>query len=107
MDVQIIKSEIDTELKFSGELTILNIKEIKAKMDESLNTGTIIRLNHTDVTEVDITYLQLLKSFCAAAEEKNLEVVVADNNSDTLKKVLDTSGIRNFVLSENKEESDE
>lgn len=104
MEIQINKSETDTELKFSGELTILNIKEIKDKMIETLNTDSVIKLDHKDVTEVDIAYLQLLQSFCQTAEKKNLEVLISDNNSDTLKKVLDTAGVRNFVLSENKEE---
>lgn len=107
MEAELTKTEEITELKFTGELTIFNIKEIKDKMIESLCAESDIRINHDEVTEVDITYLQLLKSFCYTADKKNLEVIISDNKSDVLKRVLEATGIHNFVLSENQEDKNE
>ena len=102
MEIKVNKNENLTELKFTGELTIFNINEIKDKLVESLNSDKMIRLNHDEVTEVDISYLQLLKSFCFTAEKKDLEVIVADNPTDVLKNVLELSGIKDLSLTESK-----
>lgn len=103
MKIELNKFDEMTEVKFSGELTILNINEIKDKMIESLSSEKSIKLNHDEVTEVDISYLQLLKSFCYTAEKKDLEVVILDNNTEALRKVLNVAGVHNFVLAEKEE----
>ena len=102
MEVKVNENDNLTELKFAGELTIFNINEIKDKLIESLNSDKMIRLNHDEVTEVDISYLQLLKSFCFTAGKKDLEVIVADNPTDVLKNVLKLSGIKDLSLTEYK-----
>jgi len=107
MEAQLVKNDDCAELKLSGELTINSINEIKDKMIETLCLDSAIKLNHQQVTEVDISYMQLLKSFCYTAEKKELELTIVDNNTDILKKLLDTSGIREFVLSENAEDKNE
>ena len=104
MEIKINRNESRTELQFAGELTIMNINEIKNKLVESLNSDRLIKLNHNNVTEVDTSYLQLLKSFCFTAEKKELEVIVEDNPMDVLKNVLKFSGIKNLSLTEYKGE---
>lgn len=81
-----------TEFLVTEEATIYNAEELKNKFIELLENYETLVLNHIDLKEFDLTYLQILISLKRYAEENNKRVLIKNVN-DEFWNVLKRTGL--------------
>lgn len=81
-----------TEFLVPEEATIYNAEELKNKFIELFENHESVVLNHIDLKEFDLTYLQILISLKRHSEENNKRVLIKNVNDEFIN-VLKRTGL--------------
>ena len=87
------KKNSSVTLKLEGELNIQRAAEIKVALLNHVSKNAETTVDHSDATDIDLTYLQLLISAKKFAGENNKVFNVLPGNK-MLEATLELSGIR-------------
>lgn len=82
-----------SSLLLKGDMTIYQAAEIKAAIVEALAKSKKLHLDLEKVEDVDLTFLQLLCSAHRTAVCTEKEIILRGNFSDSLKKMIEDSGL--------------
>ena len=97
IDFKVKQSDDKRILFINGELTIQNASELKRILIESIDNSEHVVLNLDNVTEVDLSCLQLLYSAHKTAAKSNRRFTLNNNCPEVFKKaVKDTGYLRHF-----------
>lgn len=97
IDFKVEQSDDKRILLINGELTIQNASELKRILMESINNSEHVVLNLENVTEMDLSSLQLLYSAHRTAAKSNRRFTLSNNCPEVFKKaVKDTGYLRHF-----------
>ncbi|MGD8781797.1 MAG: STAS domain-containing protein [Ignavibacteria bacterium] len=86
-------------LELNGDLSIQNIKETKKLIEHSLENNASIIIDHSNVVEIDLSYVQLLIAMQKQAIKNKKKIEIKDGSKLFLE-ILQLSGIdkNNFSL---------
>lgn len=79
-------------LEFYGEMAIHNISETKKLIEHALENNSNIIIDHENVAEFDLSYIQLLIAAQKQALKDKKKMEIKDNSNEFLK-ILDSTGI--------------
>ncbi len=85
-------------LELNGELSIQNIKETKKLIEHALRNNANVTIDHSKVTEFDLSYVQLLVAAQKQALKDKKKIEIKDN-SDSFLDTLQLAGIDKNNLS--------
>ena len=80
------------ELAFDGDLTIERAAEFKAELLKSLEAAQSITVNLDNVTEADLSCLQLLCAMYKSCGKADKELIVQSQDSELFKQLLHDAG---------------
>lgn len=92
MDFKVKKGGNAGVLRLDGELTVRHAEEVKAVLMESLDQVDLVELKFTDVTEIDLSCLQLLCSACMTSYGSNKRLRPTGKYPGVVKEVVETAG---------------
>jgi anti-anti-sigma regulatory factor len=81
-------------LSLEGSVTVQHAHDLAAKLGETLEDGTPVSINTTDLEDIDTCILQLLYSL-----RKTVSGVSLDNPSEFFITAVDRCGLRRELLS--------
>ncbi len=85
-------------LILSGRLTMVNAEEIKSKLVQMVPAfSSPLEVRVTDVTELDLPFLQLMKSFICLLKTKNVIFNVCWRLDEDQLKLLDSTGFSKYL----------
>lgn len=96
MENYLIKTEnIDdkTIVTFSGDLSIQNIEKIKQELINIIVDYPNININLDDVSDIDVSFVQLLYAFRQEKQQQNKEIAIEVNLNEELRCLLSKAGI--------------
>lgn len=82
------------KLTLSGDLSLNNIKAIKEELTAYASKGKAIKLAIRDAENMDLGFIQLIKSFILTAHQNKIQVDVDINITPEQQQLLDRSGIK-------------
>jgi ABC-type transporter Mla MlaB component len=92
MSIKLNKSVKNNTVRFAGNLTIENAAELNTLLMESLNRMDYLHLAFANVTEVDISFLQLLCSLHRTAIKEKKNLVLDDQRPEPLRQAVLAAG---------------
>ncbi|BBO68965.1 sulfate transporter [Desulfosarcina alkanivorans] len=85
------------ELTLTGELTIVQAKELRLALIHSLEQSDTVAINVDHVTDVDLSCLQLLCAVHRSALGSNKQITFNPSDSDVFRKVVQAAGYARHV----------
>lgn len=93
----IINSKGNCELKLEDELTVSNSAELKNLFAQVFEKKENIEINHSKVSDIDFSYLQLLISALIKCKELDKNVFINASFPEQLSNVINDSGFANLL----------
>jgi ABC-type transporter Mla MlaB component len=84
-------------LLMQGDLTLDNAPKVKEFFLNSMSKGKAFNVRISNVDNIDLGFLQLLKRFCWDAQHEQKAVDIAMNISDDQKLLLTRSGFGSVI----------
>lgn len=92
MDEKDIKNINYKVLQFSGEATVINAEKIKFQVLDAIKEADHLVLNLVDITDMDLSFLQILCSAHKTALNKGKLISMDDSSFKVIKPYLEQSG---------------
>ncbi|MCX7965642.1 MAG: STAS domain-containing protein [Syntrophorhabdaceae bacterium] len=92
MDEKNRKNINEKVLRFSGDLTVINAEKIKSQILHSIQDTDHLVLNLTDITDMDISFLQILCSAHKTALNSGKFITIDGDSFNTIKPHMERSG---------------
>ncbi len=87
------KKETETQLNFSGDLTLNNVEAIKKDIISLIKDATKIKVEIRKVTNIDLSFIQLLYSMKKQFKEN---ITFDIELPETLKSMMENAGFSNY-----------
>ena len=91
-DFKIEQSDKKKILTITGSVTIENIDAVKKVLVDIIDQSDHVMVNIADITEVDVTFLQLLCSAHKSMISRNKTLSISESCSKSFLKTIDNSG---------------
>lgn len=92
MDEKVRENSNQKILSFSGAVTVIDAEKIKSEILNAIEDSDQLVLNLKDVTDVDVSFFQILCSAHKTALNKGKLITMDGNAYNTLKPYLEQSG---------------
>ena len=79
-------------LTINGSATIENVDALKKLLIEMMDQTDNLMINIADISEIDVTFLQLLCSAHKTMISKNKNLTISESCSESLRKTINNSG---------------
>jgi anti-anti-sigma regulatory factor len=92
IDFKAEESDDNTTLTLSGELTVQNAAAVQAIFIRSLESSLDLTVNLKDVTELDLSFLQLLCSLHRTSTDLKKNLTLSGNGPEVFRDVVKSAG---------------
>ncbi len=92
MEIKLAESNVNNSVKLEGSLTVERAAELKSVLVESLSRMDRLHLVFENVTEVDISFLQLLCAAHHTAARKKKKLTLDGHRPELLRSAVAEAG---------------
>mgnify|MGYP006273111019 CR=1 FL=1 len=86
-------------IRLDKSLTVQNADRVKRQLEQALKSKQKVEITSEEISEVDVSVLQILITFDQAATRKKLQVAYELRFSKDMQHLLELSGMSTFVSS--------
>ena len=99
MSITCDESDARTILRIEGDFDVSSSAEMKRELIEAISSRKELQLDVTSVTDIDVTFIQLLWAAVREAEKEKITCTFVGQTPENIHCIIRESGFENFLVS--------